>query len=566
MNKDRAKSIIYLRTISVFLITYLILMLGFSSFLINQKKKEAGMELEAFGLRVNQRVENILQKHLDEEGQITDLLEVNSRLLEETPFFTMQDSELAIFTGEYKLLFNTNKYWRCSYTKYREGNMHYTADAYLNPEDWLDEKEIRELEGYLYADLKPKKVGDLAGYSLHLEGFWLDNDMVIPEKIVVQPMYAQKFDERGKLIASSGESTEELVFVIAGQQDTKDLPYFKYGGIIPENTGNPGSQKRTELRQLVTDQAKLRAAIDRFFGMESSVERVGFLTYRYYLLLPYQNLATLNDDEIVGSSFWTVLGREVNLGERCVGTLAFLWLSCLITFGIGALILAKQTYKTYRQQEELANQRREMTNALAHDLKTPLSVISGYAQNLQENVHTEKREYYASHIQANVQRMDQIIHQLLELTRLESAYLKISLEDVALEELAKTIIDRYKPLWEAKLITTSLEGKAKIQADPSLILRVIDNFFINALDKTPQGGSIRIKIYSDTLEVYNSGSHIPEDKLDEIWEPFKKGDESRSHSRGTGLGLAIVRRILELHQFTYGAKNSDDGVVFWFRF
>lgn len=565
MKKDRAKVKIYLRTFSVFLATYLVLMIGFSVFLVSQERKAAGMELQTFALQVNNRVEGILQDYLDNDQQIRDISRVKYELLRETPFFTLMDSEVAVFTGDYELLFNTSNYWRCSYTERKEGNTHYTGYGYLKPKDWFNEEETKELAGYLYANLQPKKEGDLASYSLSLEGFWVDNGMIIPEKITVTPMYAQKFNEQGEVISSGGEKTGEIVY-LTDYQNAKDLPYFEHGGIIPDNNGNPASQKRNELRQMVTDSSKLMAAVDRLIGLESLTQRVGVLTYRYYLPVPYQNSVRVNDDESLESDFWTVLGQDVNIGERCFSTLAFVWLSCLITFSVAALILARQTFKTYKQQEELENQRKEMTNALAHDLKTPLSIISGYAQNLQENVHTEKREYYASHIQANVNRMDKIIHQMLELTRLESDYLKIKLEDVVLDGVCKEIIERYKLIWEERRVTTSLDGQAVIKADQSLMLRVIDNFFVNALENTPEGGRIRISILEHTIEVYNSGSQISEDKIEELWLPFKKGDAARSHSKGTGLGLAITRTILELHKFPYGAKNKDDGVVFWFRF
>lgn len=109
-------------------------------------------------------------------------------------------------------------------------------------------------------------------------------------------------------------------------------------------------------------------------------------------------------------------------------------------------------------------------------------------------------------------------------------------------------------------------SRAVLKADHAMMIRVIDNFFVNALENTPAGGSIGIRICGDLFEIYNSGSHIPEERLNEIWLPFKKADLSRSHSQGTGLGLAITRTILELHGFSYGAQNSDDGVVFWFKF
>jgi len=126
-------------------------------------------------------------------------------------------------------------------------------------------------------------------------------------------------------------------------------------------------------------------------------------------------------------------------------------------------------------------------------------------------------------------------------------------------------MNRYKLVCDEKSIMTCLEGDAVVKADHSLMARVIDNFFINALDHTPVGGTIRIRIFDNTLEIYNSGSHIPEEKIKEIWQPYQKADVSRSNTKGTGLGLAISRAILELYQFSYGAENRDDGVVFWFK-
>ena len=202
---------------------------------------------------------------------------------------------------------------------------------------------------------------------------------------------------------------------------------------------------------------------------------------------------------------------------------------------------------------------------MAHDLKIPLSIISGYVQNLAENVQTEKREYYAANIQVNVSRMDKIIREMLDLYRMEQDHLVIQPEEVHLRKICTALEERYQPVCSEKKITVYTEGDAVITADRSFMERVIDNFFVNALDHTPEGGNIRIQITASSFRFFNSGSHIPDERLEEIWKPYSKVDESRGNTKGTGLGLSIACTILNLHQLSYGVENVEDGVEFWFQ-
>lgn len=345
------------------------------------------------------------------------------------------------------------------------------------------------------------------------------------------------------------------------------MPYYNHGTIYP-GVYNPiyNSKGHNELRQIVTDKARLEEKIEHYFSSKNIVQRTEALTYRYYIPMPYMSQVQAIDEQQVHSIFWTVVGRNINLWERINSSLPFVWLSCFIAFLVAGIVISRQTYKTYRKQEEIERQRKEMTDALAHDLKTPLSIISGYAQNLLENIHTEKREHYATHINSNVNRMDQIISKMLEMSKIESDYFELKLEEASLREICTGIINRYMLICHEKFITVSLEGDAIISVDSSLIERVIDNFLINAIDNMQEGGVIRISISDDIFEIYNSGSHIPEDKIKDIWYPYKKSDAQRSNTKGTGLGLAISRTILELHKFSYGAKNNGDGVIFWFKY
>jgi signal transduction histidine kinase len=562
MKRNKIKQKIYIRTFAALMATYLVLMMGFSIFLIFQEREVAGWELRMFALQANDAVEEVLQDQLDDKNQVIDLAKVKRAFIKKASLFSSVETEAAIYTGDYNLIFNTTGYWIVSYTEYEEGSKSYNGYGFLNPKDWFSEKEMNELENYLNANPQVEKPGDLSGYSLDLEGFWLDQDMVIPDKISVTPMYAQTIDEKGKSITSTG--TEKNIVYASGYQNLKKLPFFEFGGIQPAANSYDGSEQQIKLRQIAQNQQRLKEAVQVHKFVTD--EQVGLFTCRYYQVQPYRNTMYMADDQEISSEFWTVLVREINLWDRLAGTLIFVWLSCLIAFLSVVFILSSQSYRTYQKREELERFRQETTNALAHDLKTPLSIISGYAQNLLENIHTEKRVHYAGGIQTNVNRMDKIIREMLELSRLESDSLSLESEDLSLAEVSGEIIRRYRQVCAEKFITVQLAGDAVLKGDPALFDRVLNNFFVNALDNTPDGGIIRIQITDNKLEFYNSGSHIPKDKLDEIWQPYKKVDTSRGNSKGTGLGLAIAQSIFELYHYSYGAKNSNNGVVFWFKF
>ncbi len=573
MNRNKAKHPIYLRIFSTFLATYLVLMIGFTAFLVSLEKEAAGKEFGTQAPQISDRVEKILNNYIDDDKQIIDLAEVKKEFINRSPVYLLDGAEAAIFTSDYKLIYstyNTKDYWKCIYNEFKDGKESTDGIGLLKLNDWLSEEEIKELESYLYAKPKVEKVGDLWEYSIHIDSFWMDDEMIIPHSISVSPTYASGFDEEGNVDSGSG-TIRKGNFYRKDFDNTKNLPYYENGGIIPEYNENINSKNQENLRKMVTDESNLinyLQPMQKWWSPFSfkPVERVNMLTYRYYLVVPYQNSIRVLDDQSLYSEFYTAVGIDINIWERISSTLVYIWTSCLLIFIIAAYILSRQSYKTYLKREELDNQRKEMTNALAHDLKTPLSIISGYAQNLQEDVHTEKREHYASHIQTNVHRMDKIIKKMLEMSKLDSEPFKINFESVSLNEISNEIINRYKNICDEKSITTNFVGEAVVKADKALIERVVDNFFVNALDNMNDGGTIYILIKDDTFKIYNSGSHIPEDILDDIWLPYKKGNIERSNTKGTGLGLSIVRTILELHKFTYGVKNNEDGVTFWFRF
>jgi signal transduction histidine kinase len=532
-------------------------MIGFSIFMLFQEKKVASMQYGTYASYISSTVDEILKDNVDDDYKIIDTGQIKWEFVNSIANYTASKTEIAIFTKNYELVFHTRDDLLCSYTKDTDGRKYYTGYAYLNLDDWFEETVVTELKSYYYADTKAKKEGDLAGYSISLESFFVEDEMIIPEKISVIPMYAKDFDKDGRVTSSSGS---QQMFYESNYENTKGLKTFYHGAIIP---GFGENEINSQLRTMVTDEEKLRLAANK--SELGSTEFVNPVTYRFYFAIPYQRHLNLDETDHYYSDFWTVTGVQVNLLEQCLSTLVFVWIISFIVFGIAALLLSTQTYKVYREREEFDQYRRETTNALAHDLKTPLSIISGYAQNLIENIHTEKREYYATNINGNVNRMDKIIREMLELSRYESDVIPLKYDDVSLREVGIKLLERYTQICNEKHITTSLDGDSIVKADFSLLERVMDNFYVNALEQTPEGGVIDISITDHTLEFFNSGSHIPDAVLSEIWKPYKKADTSRSNTKGSGLGLSISSKILDLYHFSYGVKNMANGVVFWFK-
>ena len=140
MANNKIKNRIYLRTFSVFLVIYLVLMIGFSAFLVSQEKKAVGTELRTYAIQVNNRVGGILQGYLNNGKYLTDVPKVKNELLQESPFLTIMDSEVAVFTDKYELFFNTNNYWRCSYTEYEDEKGYHVGYGYMDPEKWFSEE------------------------------------------------------------------------------------------------------------------------------------------------------------------------------------------------------------------------------------------------------------------------------------------------------------------------------------------------------------------------------------------------------------------------------------------
>lgn len=224
------------------------------------------------------------------------------------------------------------------------------------------------------------------------------------------------------------------------------------------------------------------------------------------------------------------------------------------------LLIAGDYYRIYRARLKVEKYYRDTACALVHDLKTPLTAISGYAENLKENVHTEKREYYVNAICKNVDNMSRIIENVLELARVEHFEKKLSREEIKLEEVAEEVVEQYERQVREQQLTVSIQGTLCIQADRELMKRVMENLIGNAVKYTSPQQQILIEMGAGKCSVTNTGIAIPKEQIEELWKPFVKGNEARTAATGTGIGLAIVREILWQHGFDGKMESRDNSV------
>ena len=223
------------------------------------------------------------------------------------------------------------------------------------------------------------------------------------------------------------------------------------------------------------------------------------------------------------------------------------------------------------QQEEM---RQEFLANVSHELKTPIALIQGYAEGLQENINddSESREFYCEVIVDEANKMNKMVKKLLNLNQLEFGNGRVHLEHFDLNNVLDYVIHSTDILFrqnEAVLSYHRSEEPVMVWADEYMIEEVVTNYVSNALNHVKYEKKVEIKTVLDDgvvrVSIFNTGDPIPEEELEKIWTKFYKVD--KAHTReygGNGIGLSIVKAVMEAHNQKYGVRNYDNGVEFWF--
>lgn len=216
--------------------------------------------------------------------------------------------------------------------------------------------------------------------------------------------------------------------------------------------------------------------------------------------------------------------------------------------------------------------RRELMANVSHDLKTPLTMITGYAEMMRDLPGENSKENLQIIID-EVNRLNFLVNDMLNLSRFTSKTVVLNLTNYSLTDNLIKIVDRYNKFQDNNQYEIELiyDGNVSVKADETKIEQVIYNFINNAISYS--GNSKKITLKQEIIDKYvivkviDYGFGIKEDDLNYIWDRYFRIDKGHQRStQGSGLGLSIVKSILEYHNFEYGVFSKiGEGSTFWFK-
>lgn len=213
------------------------------------------------------------------------------------------------------------------------------------------------------------------------------------------------------------------------------------------------------------------------------------------------------------------------------------------------------------QLQKLVEKERHLLHHVSHEMRSPLARIQAIVGLLQ--ARPEKQAEYLARLESELTRMDNLVGELLTLSRLETANVQMEKEWLTIVPFVKQIVEDSQSVAEKKQHTVALEVKnvseeGRLQANESYLYRALDNVIRNAMNYSPEGSLIQVKMYEDRknlhIEIVDNGNGVKPEQLPHIFTAFYRADSSANTS-GTGLGLALTKHIVEQHQGKIIAEN-----------
>ncbi len=227
--------------------------------------------------------------------------------------------------------------------------------------------------------------------------------------------------------------------------------------------------------------------------------------------------------------------------------------------------MAATLHARWDSERDLEDKRQQFVSAASHDLKTPLALIGGYAEAIAQDISPEENARYLAAIEQETDRMNGLVREMLDYTRLDRTDELKNRKTLNLTALVRDVMTEYAPLFEKRRLTADITDGVRIRGDETLLRRAVGCLLENAAKYSPENGRVSVRLTNSRnhlLTVENDCEPIPEDELPRLFEMFYRGDKARDRAGGHGLGLAILQKILALHGLTCKAENIKGGVRF----
>lgn len=233
----------------------------------------------------------------------------------------------------------------------------------------------------------------------------------------------------------------------------------------------------------------------------------------------------------------------------------------------------EQLEKDIEKQQALDNARKSFIDNVSHELKTPIAIISGYAEGVCEGISDDPQviREYCQIINEESRKMNALVIELLELSKLENRVQPFTPAYFDISKLITSLLNHLSLQFEQNSITVvnKIPDTLRCYAQSDKIEIVLKNYITNAVSHCSGEKNIEID-FSDKescyeISVFNTGENIADSDLKEIWDSFYRADKSHARSENRfGLGLSIVKSIMTNHNCKYGVKNVPNGVTFLF--
>ncbi|MGE7673833.1 HAMP domain-containing sensor histidine kinase [Lysinibacillus sp. NPDC094403] len=466
----------------------------------------------------------------------------------------------------------------------------------------IDYKEINKensisIEGLLLDDKEslvlPKKIKmgtrvlePTEVSSIFFEGFTLsDNDIINeqPKPIAIEGKVISKPTESKSFIAQKNVLIQEMIVTMNRKEERVSPNQIYTVRDTQTDINNLVLTKKVEGTDLVIFAVTSLQSVDEVIGNLNQYYIILFVfTMIIVILIAIIFSKTLSKPLVKMSTIANQIANQ-NFSEKYIvkskdelGQMgeALNKISTNLEQKITELVHANEKLaQDYELQLKLKEKEKEFVANVSHELKTPLTVINGYIKGIKNGVYKQNDLKYCDVILDEVDRMTEMVQEMLDISRLESPIYQLTESTFDLWHTFLKVYDKFKAIADEKglQVLFEIDEEAYVNGDIKRIEQVITNLFVNAVKYTPKHNRINIKIvYIEGFNKYmfkieNENIFIPNDEIEQIWDPFYRVEKSRNKEfGGSGLGLAIVKQILERHHSSFGVNNTENGVEFYF--